>query len=472
MPPSSGQASRIGWIIAALIAGVAVAIYYFREKSFKAQMYQLQIQVDEKSRKFQKALADLNEAKEAVEVAKQVKSEFLANMSHRLRAPLNTILGYTQILNRKNRLTRKQRKAFNTIHHNSEHLLMIINDILAFSEIETQKMELEHTDFNLRRYLWNMAEIARMHAQHQEISFDAELADDLPKRVYGDEKRLRQILLNLINNAVKFTRKGGMVLRVSRCDLRDVSPELRDSDTSPRVRVRFQVDDTGIGISPEDLEDIFHPFYSVKKSRAKSGGTGLGLAISQRLAHLMGSELHVKSAPRRGTAFWFDIDFSEAPEGEEQTETVTHNIVGFKGALCKILIADDTYENRVVLKEMLLPLGFGIIEAIDGFDVLAKAAQHHPDLILMDLMMPVLSGFEAIRHIRQMPGLSNVIVISVSATVFNQIQQESFRAGSDDFLAKPLRFDEVLEKLQRHLKLEWIYEESEGQDLKEKEEDN
>ncbi len=223
--------------------------------------------------------------------------------------------------------------------------------------------------------------------------------------------------------------------------------------------LRFEVEDTGIGIPPEYLKDIFLPFHQVKEIPIRYEGTGLGLAISQNLVRLMGGELQVNSNPGQGTTFWFDVELPEAT-GKDEEKTETRKVTGFTGNSRTILIADDQDENRMMQKEMLLPLGFTIIEAVDGQDALEKALAHHPDLILMDLMMPGLTGFEAIRRLRQLPAFNDVIIISISASAFTQTQQESLAAGSDDFLAKPIRLEDLLERLQRHLKLEWIYEDT------------
>jgi CheY-like chemotaxis protein len=225
--------------------------------------------------------------------------------------------------------------------------------------------------------------------------------------------------------------------------------------------IRFEVEDTGIGIPSDQLNEIFVPFHVIRNNAQYKRGTRLGLAISQQLVQLMGGELRVTSQPRRGSMFWFEITLPEATdEDPAPVEHVTRHVVGFRGSLRRLLIADDQYENRVVLKEMLLPLGFSIIEAIDGFDVLTKAAQHRPHLVLIDLTMPVLNGFEAIRHIRQMPVISDVPVVGMSASVLRQIQEESFRAGGDDFLVKPIQFEKLLDCLQRHLNIEWLYAET------------
>lgn len=442
-------------ILGVLVVGGVLVFLYLRLKREEAHKRELHVQMGEKVRELHEVRAELEVCQKAAERANRAKNEFLVNMTHELRIYLNVILGYTQIFS-KDRLSKKQRKALEIIYRNSEQLLLIISDILNLSQIEARTMEREEIDFNLRRFLWNIVELIRMQAEQKRLNFDTEFSPDLPKRVHSNEKRLRQILLNLLNNAVKFTKTGGVIFRVF--------PITHDSRIGSRIR--FEIEDTGIGIPYKHQQNIFQPFYRVTKTLTNTEGTKLGLTISQNLAHLMGSDIQITSKVGQGTLFWLDIDLPEIAEDEEtvETETTTNVVVGFKGPLRKILIGDDRYENRVVLKEMLLPLGFGIIEAIDGFDVLTKAAQHRPDLILIDLTMPVLNGFEAIRHVRQMPGFEDVIVVGMSVSALRQIRDENVRAGSDDFLSKPLHFDDLLVCLQRHLKLEWLYEQNQADD--------
>ena len=421
--------------------------------------------------------ARMQEAKEVSEAANQAKSEFLANMSHELRTPLNGILGYTQVLRRDLTLTHQQRDDINTIHTSGEHLLLMINDILDLSKIEAQKMDLHLTDVPFLRFLKNIVEIIRIRARQQGIAFEYNASHDLPPGLSVDEKRLRQVLLNLLGNAVKFTEKGRVVFRVM---IRSASQHLEsDTDTgngqqstfSPDAgscykRIRFQVDDTGVGIAPDKLQEIFQPFRQVGERRGAIEGTGLGLAISQRLVRLMGGELYVSSTVGQGSTFWFDLDLLVVtdvripPEPQSDLQQIT----GYKGKKRKLLIADDQPQNRRMFVKILETLGFEIAEAVNGQDALTLAATFQPDLILMDLRMPQMDGFEATKKLRQDPRLKDIVVIAISASVFMTTRQESIAAGCDDFLTKPVQLEELLDCLRIHLQLEWNYKAREPQE--------
>jgi PAS domain S-box-containing protein len=384
----------------------------------------------------------LHKAKEVAESASRAKSEFLANMSHELRTPLNGILGYAHILKQEKVLTDKQQNGLGIIQQCGEHLLTLINDILDLSKIEARKMEIDLRDFHFPQFLNNLAEIFRIRAEQKNISFRYTPLSLLPTIVRGDEQKLRQILINLLGNAVKFTETGGVVFKVGYHE----------------GKIRFQVEDTGIGIAPEKLTEIFLPFHQVENRRHLVEGTGLGLTISQKLAKLMGSTLELKSQLNSGSVFWLDLDLPEVLESTEVAKRQERNIIGLRGEKRKVLVVDDKWENRSFLVNLLAPLGFEIFEAADGRDCLNKALEFKPDAILMDLVMPVLDGFEATRQIRKSTQLKKIVIIATSASVFDYSQDKSREAGCDDFIPKPVRAKHLLERLRVHLGLEWVYD--------------
>ncbi|PID56015.1 hypothetical protein CSB45_13000 [candidate division KSB3 bacterium] len=434
-------------LCAVACAAAVILILYLKLKALEEEKLRLRAQLAEQDQTLQKALHNFQAARQDLAQTHLDRKQFLDSLTHELRSYLNVILGYTQIFS-KDRLSRKQHRALDIIHRNSEQLLHILSNVLNLSQIEVNPLEAEESSFNLSRFLGALAELTRAQAEQKQIEFQEEFSEELPRLVLGDEKSLRRILQNLLNNAVKFTNKGSVIFRVL--------PIAYDAEQG--TRIRFEIEDSGIGIPYDHLQNIFQPFHRIGKGRQQTGGSTLGLTISQQLAQSLGSEILVTSQKKRGSVFWFDLDLKESSGHDEQRANNADDlIVGFKGPLRKILIADDRYENRVLLKEMLLPLGFSIIESVDGFDVLTKAAQHHPDLILMDLTMPVLDGFEAIRHVRQMPAIGKVVVVGMSASVLPQLKEENRKSGGDAFLSKPLHFDDLLDCLQRHLNLEWIY---------------
>lgn len=369
-------------------------------------------------------------------------------MSYELRTPLNGILGYAQILKKAKTLTEQQKNGLNIIHRCGDHLLILINDILDLSKIEAQKMELYPSDFHLPSFLEEIVAICQIRAAQKRISLTAELSSTLPQFVQADEKRLRQILLNLLGNAIKFTQKGSVTFRVS-----DRDPQLL-----------FQVVDTGVGIAAEQLSEIFLPFQQVGEHRRHTEGTGLGLAISRQLVQMMGSDITVQSILGQGSVFSFALDLPRCQSTQVASPNVGR-IIGFESNKRKILVVDDKPSNRSVLVNMLEPLGFEVAEATDGLDCLAKVQKFKPDCIFIDLVMPAMDGFETTRRLRTSPDLAGVVVIAVSASVFAFDQQQSQVVGCDDFLSKPIRETELLEKLRFYLSLKWVYEEDTAQDL-------
>ena len=399
--------------------------------------------------------------KQAAKLASQTKTAFFANMSHELRTPLNGILGYAQILRRGQNLDENQLSGLNAIYQNGNHLLTLINDILELSRMEAHKLALYPDIVHFSNFIEEITGIYRLQAEQKNISFSYEAIGDLPVGINVDNKRLRQILIHILNNAIKFTDTGQVIFRVVIIiDKRNYSVKKGtipfDRKNSESVTLRFEVEDTGVGMTPEQLKKIFLPFEQVGDAIRQAEGTGLGLSISRQLVELMGGEIFVESEVNKGSFFCFEITLpvvdSEATDAQQFMKCT-----GYKGERQNILVVDDRSDNRMILSNMLTEMGFKVIEAKNGKESVDKAKKNKLAVIFMDLVMPVMTGFEAVQIIRKIPDFNNTLIIATSATVFEADQEKSLIAGCDVFLPKPIEEDKLLKILINRLKLEWTY---------------
>jgi PAS domain S-box-containing protein len=384
--------------------------------------------------------AELLVAKEKAEVANQAKSTFLTNMSHELRTPLNAILGYAQILSKGTQLSERQRSGLDTIRQSGEHLLNLITDLLDLSRIEAGKFELDTQAVNLPAFLHVIADIIRVKAEQKGLVFQLYLVANLPATVRVDGKRLRQVLLNLLGNAIKFTDRGEVSLTVR---------ELQHNETE--TTLQFEVQDFGMGIPADQLETIFKPFEQAGDVQRRYGGSGLGLSISRQLVKLMGSDIRVYSQPGIGSHFWFDLTLPL--EAEMVMQPAPRKITGYRGQRRTLLLVDDMEQSRTMLVDLLHSLGITVLQTRDAQATLMHVHAGCPDLIIMTLA----DGIEATRQLRTLAQCRDMPIIAISASNNDEIQAAYITAGATTFMAEPINPERLLQQIGELLNLSWIY---------------
>jgi signal transduction histidine kinase/DNA-binding NarL/FixJ family response regulator len=412
--------------------------------------------------------AELELAKNTAELANRSKSEFLANISHELRTPLNAILGFSQLMNREKSLTPQQQENLRIINRSGEHLLSLINDVLDLAKIESGKMTLYPTDFDLYALLELIEEMLALKAESKNLKFIVDRDPNLPRCINTDDKKLRQVLINLLGNAIKFTNEGSVTLRVRETEMQGST----GAEEKPFSHILlFEIEDTGAGIAPEEIDNLFEAFTQTETGRQSQQGTGLGLPISKKFIELMGGEMNVSSQVGKGSIFKFKIQASLSEASLIKGQKPTRRVIALEPNQkeYRILVVDDRIENRQLLLKLLEPIGFQVKEASNGSEAVEMWQQWQPHLIWMDMRMPVMNGYEATQQIKSHLQGQAIVIIALTASTFEDEKAIVLSAGCDDFVRKPFQEEVIFEKMAEFLGVRYIYEELNSETLSESE---
>jgi signal transduction histidine kinase/CheY-like chemotaxis protein len=432
--------------------------------TISSQQQHLETLVQQRTQQLEAQTVELREAKDTAEAANRAKSEFLANISHELRTPMNAILGFTQLLNRDPSLTAPQRDKLGIITRSGEHLLTLINGVLDMSKIEAGRLTIKSQSFDLRHTVGSIEEMIRVRAETKGLDFVVTCDPAVPRCIKTDEGKLRQVLINLLSNAVKFTEEGGVTLHIAPCRSNPAEPPA-PAFTPSSVHLQFSISDTGIGIPPDEQDAIFQTFGRTRYSQVHKEGTGLGLTISREFVRLLGGDIRVDSTEGNGSVFSFDIQAEPAEAMVAEDAETPQRVIGLAPGQpdYRILVVDDAAESRAFLTQLLRQIGFDVQEAGNGEEAVTRWEQWEPHLILMDMRMPVMDGYQASRRIQTSaagrPQSVCPVIIALTVSSFEEERAVILAAGCDALLRKPFREHELFALMQHYLHLRYVYEE-------------